>query len=185
MTPEAQQRQESAIVARHLLQLDADDSLEDPMQWTWSRISCLPSWCLLNEEERTQLQCVTGAVACAPAMLRWIDIKAIRAAHDCCTEYVIETLIGDAKQLESNPDSLFEGLPESLALTPKPEELKEHFMSIGAGVLKSSLDPSLPVERLSDSLGITTEGFDMAVAKAMIGRAQQLILVNNESEEAQ
>jgi len=160
-------RQHRATVARILLSLYEADALDEPEQWTFERLAQLPSWCLLQDEERTRIQVVSGAVVLAPKMDRWINGATFQAASACVGQPIIESLLDEVSGLGD----------DSGAQEPEPhaDQVTELIRATGASVLHSSLDSWMPVDRLTATLDSNVERIDRAVALAVLHKANTLI----------
>jgi len=182
ITFEAQERRQRAAVAHRIMALYRADELDEPESWTWSRLSTLPQWCLLTEQERLKIQHTCGAIAYAPQLADCISGQHLQAAVDCCGESTIEQLVDEVLAFESTRSESGTGMIEldstqlSNALNEiSADEVGPLLQKTGASVLVASLDPSLPVDRLSKDLGEQLGSFEPDMAKVILFRAHALM----------
>ncbi len=172
LTPEASHRQSRAMVAKALISLHEAGELDEPEQWTWPRVDVMPLWCLLELEERRQFQRLCGFLIHAPAVARWLDGRCIRAVHNIVGINIAEQIIDEALSLEAeqgtNADSA------EFISAPEADAVEDFLLHAGGSVLRCSLDPTLPVARLGESLEDAGLDVPATVARAILNRAHAL-----------
>ena len=173
---QSRQRHNRARAARLLLGLHAAGNLDAPERWTWDVLAALPGWCLLDLQQRQLLQAVCGAASLGPDLRYWIDKRLIISAHELIGERVFERIVADTELLSSHKN-----LPPSdpLILPDASEEpavaAQRCLLGRGAAVLLATLDESLPIGSLAESIKDPIGQFSPADAWALLNYAEGLL----------
>jgi len=145
-----------AAAARLLLGLHESGQLAQPELWTWDALDSLPGWCLQDEQTRTRLQLLCGALVLAPELRLWIDRELILAAQQLISKPFFDQVVARAEQAPISINaSVASRFATATSTNAKTESVNTVFMQAGASVLKASLSEQLPVDMLCEALGDT------------------------------
>lgn len=169
-------RQRRAAAATVLLSLHEADQLANPEQWTWDVVDALPVWCLFDEQARSHMQLLCGALVLAPELRLWIDRELIVATQNLIGKQHFEHIVAKADStpiaVNAMAASRFKTVSNKNSITSHVEAV---LLQAGASVFKASLSDELPIDMLPKILGDTAGTVSHKVAGCILDQAQQLL----------